>query len=57
MTSCLLFCYNNLSQRAKHVESDSPGLVDFAIELVICVLNLPNRQVVVLGQKEITEGL
>ena len=32
-------------QRAKKVGSDSPGLVDFAIGLVIFVLNLPDRQV------------
>ena len=31
-------------QRAKRVVSDSPGLVDFAIGLVIFVLNLPDRQ-------------
>ena len=30
-------------QRAKKVVSDSPGLVDFAIGLVIFVLNLPDR--------------
>ena len=29
-------------QRAKRVVSDSPGLVDFAIGLVIFVLNLPD---------------
>ena len=32
-------------QSAKKVVSDSPGLVDFAIGLVISVLNLPNGQV------------
>ena len=32
-------------QHAKKVMSDSPGLVDFAIGIVIFVLNLPNRQV------------
>ena len=32
-------------QRAKRVVSDSPGLVDFAIGLVIFVLNLPDGQV------------
>ena len=33
----------NLSQpRAKEVVSDSPGLVDFAIGLVVFVLNLPD---------------
>ena len=37
--------------RAKKVVSDSPGLVDFAIELVILVLNLTNGQVLFLGGK------
>ena len=32
-------------QRAKKVVSDSARLVDFAIGLVIFVLNLPDRQV------------
>ena len=32
-------------QRAKKVVSDSPGLVDLAIGLVIFVLNLADRQV------------
>ena len=32
-------------QSAKKVVSDSLGLVDFAIGLVISVLNLPDRQV------------
>ena len=32
-------------QRAKKVVSDSPGLVDFVIGLLIFVLNLPNGQV------------
>ena len=36
---------NKGKQRAKKVESDSPGLVDFAIELENSVLNLPDRQV------------
>ena len=34
--------------------SDSPGLVDFAIGLVICVLNLPDVQVLFLGEIQIT---
>ena len=33
------------SQRAKKVESDSPGLVDVAIGLVNFVFNLPDGQV------------
>ena len=32
-------------QRAKKVVSDSPGLVDFATELVNSILNLPNGQI------------
>ena len=35
-----------MNQRAKKVVSDSPGLVDFAIELVKSVFNLPDGQVV-----------
>ena len=35
----------SLSQRAKKVLSDSPGLVDFAIGLVNSVCNLPDGQV------------
>ena len=34
-----------MTQRAKKVVSDSLGLVDFAIGLVIFVLNLPDRPV------------
>ena len=36
---------NKGKQRAKKLVSDSPGLVDFAIELVNSVLNLPDGQV------------
>ena len=36
-------------QRAKKVVSDSPGLGDFAIGLVIFVSNLPNGQVLFFG--------
>ena len=35
----------DLSQGAKKVVSDSPGLVDYAIRLVNSVLNLPDGQV------------
>ena len=48
------FCYD--TQRAKKVVSDSPGLVDFAIGLVIFVLNLPNGQVLFFGEIQIVEG-
>ena len=41
----------------KEVVSDSPGLVDFAIGLLIFVLNLPDGQVLFLGEIHITEGL
>ena len=43
-------------QRAKKVMSKSPGLVDFAIGLVIFVLNLPNGQVLFFWAIQITEG-
>ena len=46
-----------LWQHAKRVVSDSPGLVDFAIGLVILVLNLPDGQVLTLGEIQIIEGL
>ena len=35
--------FNVREQRAKKVLSDSPGLVDFAIEIVNSVLNLPDE--------------
>ena len=44
-------------QHAKKVVSDSPGLVDFAIGLVIFVLNLRDGQVLFFGEIQITEGL
>ena len=44
-------------QRAKKVVSDSLRLVDFAIGLVIFVLNLPDRQVLFWRGIQITEGL
>ena len=43
-------------QRARKVVSDNPGLVDFAIGLVIFVLNLPDGQVQFFGEIQITEG-
>ena len=46
-----------LFQHEKKVVSDSPGLVDFAIGLVIFVLNLPDGQVLFFGEIQITEGL
>ena len=44
-------------QCAKKVVSDSPGLGDFAIGLVMFVLNLPDRQVLFFGEIQVTEGL
>ena len=44
-------------QCAKKVVSNSLGLVDFAIGLVIFVLNLPKGQVLYFGEIQITEGL
>ena len=44
-------------KRVKKVVSDSPGLVDFAIGLVIFVLNLPDGQVLSFGEIQFTEGL
>ena len=44
-------------QPAKKVVSDIPGLVDFAIGLVIFVLNLPDGQVLFFGEIQITEEL
>ena len=46
-----------LYQRAKKVVSESLGQVDFAIGLVIFVLNLLNGQVLFFGEIQITEGL
>ena len=47
----------NDPQRAKKVVSHSPGLVDFAIGVVVFVLNLPEGQVLFFGKTQITEGL
>ena len=44
-------------QRAKKDLSNSLGLVDFAIWLVIFVFNLPDGQVLFLGKIQIAEGL
>ena len=44
-------------QRAKKVLSDSPGLVNLAVGLATFVLNLPDGQVLFLGEIQITEGL
>ena len=41
----------------KKVVSDSPGLMHFAIGLVIFVLHLPNGQVLYFGEIQIPEGL
>ena len=44
-------------QHAKKVMSNTPGLVDFIIGLVIFVLNLPDGQVLFFWEIQITEGL
>ena len=46
-----------VSQCARKVVSDSPGLVDFAIGLVISILNWPDGQMNFLGGIQITEEL
>ena len=46
-----------MDQCAKKVVFKGPGLVDFAIGLVVFVLNLPNGQVLFLKEIQITEGL
>ena len=46
----IIITITNIIQRAKKVGSDSPGLVDFAIGLVIFVLNLPDGQVLFFGE-------
>ena len=40
----------------KEIVSESPGLVDFSIGPAIFVLNLPDGQVLFLGEIQITEG-
>ena len=46
-----LHCGGNLTKKVMY---DSPGLVDFAIGLVILVLNLPDRRVLFFGKIQIT---
>ena len=46
-----------MTQHAKKVMSDSLGLVDFAIGLVIFLLYLPDGQVLFFGEIQITERL
>ena len=59
MKSFSISFFPNLNpvQGAKKVMSDSPGLVDFAIGLVIFVLNLPDGRELFFGEIQITEGL
>ena len=55
LTLYLVMCTD---QHAKKVVSDSLGLLDFAIGLVIFVLNLPARQMLFFGGEiQVTEGL
>ena len=49
--------WQSVKQCAKKVLSNSPGLVDFAIGLVIFVLNLPDGRELFFGEIQITEGL
>ena len=49
MSVTVMVC-NNPRQRAKKVVSDSPEQVDFAIGLVIFVLNFPDGQVLFFGK-------
>ena len=37
-------------QGTKNFRSDSPGLVDFVVGLVECILHLPDGQVKVFGE-------
>ena len=46
-----------VKQHAKTVVFDNPGLVDFAIGLVIFVLKLPHGQVLFFGKIQLIEGL
>ena len=46
-----------LLQCAKKVVSDSPGLLDFVIGLVVFVLNLPDGQLLFFWEIQITKGL
>ena len=55
LATCYI-CFQS-PRRAKKVESNSLGLVDFAIRLVIRILNLPNVQMNFLGGIQITEEL
>ena len=49
-------CSSSL-QHAKEVVFDSPGLLDFAIGLVIFVVKLRDGQVLFFGENQITQGL
>ena len=57
LTIILLINFVSFVQRAKKVVPDSPGLMDFAIGLVVFVLNLPDGKVLFFGEIQITEGL
>ena len=59
-----VFCFNDCwaiillyLQRARKVMSDGMGLVDFAIGLVIFVLNLPDRQVLFFWENSNYRGI
>ena len=52
-----MFSMNVNQAECKRVVSDSLGLVDFAIGLVIFALNLPDGQELFFREIQITEGL
>ena len=55
-TGCTLLLLLESKQRAKKVVSNSPGLVDFAIELVNFELNLPDGQVKFFEEFKLTKN-
>ena len=57
LTIILLINFVSFAQRANKIVPDSPGLMDFAIGLVVFVLNLPDGKVLFFGEIQITEGL
>ena len=51
------YAINDTMQRGRKVVSDSLRLLNFAIRIVIFVLNLSEGQVLFFGKIQITEGL
>ena len=56
LTRATFFCVCG-EQSAKKVVSKNTGLVDFAIGLIISILNLPYGQMKFFGEIQITEEL